>query len=193
MLTALLEKLFPRGQETSREEVKRRLKLILAQDRSTLSSDTMEALRQEILQVVSRYVEIDTEGLEFSLESDRQMTALIANLPIRRVKDPDSLSESESSGNSPVQSLQEPVEKTITEVIGSIEVIGSVEESDDTEKSSEMIESKSGEVVSQTSPSIPETPPIEKLPSVSPEVSIQKKTHRSELESESPPQEPLNF
>lgn len=86
MLNSLLERLFPRGSSNSREEVKRRLKFVLAHDRADLSPETVEAMRQEILEVLSRYVDIDTEDSEFSLESSRQATTLIANLPIRRIK-----------------------------------------------------------------------------------------------------------
>jgi cell division topological specificity factor len=65
--------------------VKKRLKLILAHDRSTLNASTLEKLRKEILIVVSKYVELDTDSLEFSIKTDSRMTALIANLPIRKI------------------------------------------------------------------------------------------------------------
>jgi cell division topological specificity factor len=88
MLNELLERLFRRSKDPdSRAEVKQRLKLLIAHDRADLSPALVESMQREILEVVSRYVEIDKSALSFSLESDRNSTALLANLPILRVKE----------------------------------------------------------------------------------------------------------
>ena len=85
MITEFFERLFVTNNRGSRDDVKRRLKLVLAHDGSTLNASTLEKMRKEILIVVSKYVELDTESLEFSIRTDSRMTALIANLPIRRI------------------------------------------------------------------------------------------------------------
>jgi cell division topological specificity factor len=86
MLNELIDKLFGPRESASRDTVRQRLKIVLAHDRSDLSPETLDKMRREILAVVSRYVEIDFQSLEFSLATDQRVTALVANLPIRRVR-----------------------------------------------------------------------------------------------------------
>ena len=79
--------LFPwNNNANSRNHAKSRLKLIIAHDRASINPDMMQAMREEILDVVARYVEVDREEMEFSLSNDQRMTSLTANLPIRQIK-----------------------------------------------------------------------------------------------------------
>lgn len=73
-------------QGASAHTARERLQLVLAHDRSDLNPELLEQMRKEILEVVSRYVEIDLEEGDVSLETEDRVTALVANLPIKRAR-----------------------------------------------------------------------------------------------------------
>ncbi len=115
MISTLLDRLFQRSNVPSGAKVKQRLKFILAHDRAAIEPQVFENMRNEIMRVVSKYVELDEGLLDIRLESDKRMTALIANLPIRMVREdlPDLVSlfdepteEIDSQNNSDAAALE---------------------------------------------------------------------------------------
>ena len=82
-LRDLINKLL-RRQTASASTARERLQLVLAHDRTDLSTDLLDQMRKEILAVVAKYVEIDVDEGAVSLETEDRMTALVANLPIKR-------------------------------------------------------------------------------------------------------------
>lgn len=72
---------------TARNDAKSRLKLVLMHDRTQLSPVLLAQMRDEMVDVISKYVEIDKEALEVNLESDDSNTiALVANIPVLRAR-----------------------------------------------------------------------------------------------------------
>ena len=82
-LREIINKLL-RRQQASASTARERLQLVLAHDRTDLSPDLLDQMRKEILDVVAKYVEIDMSEGAVSLETEDRMTALVANLPIKR-------------------------------------------------------------------------------------------------------------
>jgi cell division topological specificity factor len=55
-------------------------------DRASLSPGLLEALKEDLIQVITKYLEIDEEGLEVNLDKSDDSVALIANIPVKNVK-----------------------------------------------------------------------------------------------------------
>ncbi len=70
--------------ESARIDAKKRLKLVLMHDRTQLSGPMLDQMRDELVEVISRYVEIDREALDINLESESNTIALVANIPVVR-------------------------------------------------------------------------------------------------------------
>lgn len=76
---------------TPKEVAKDRLKLILIHDRGDLAPETLDKIRREILEVISKYIEIDINDVEISLNKSEDVEgegspALIANIPIKNIR-----------------------------------------------------------------------------------------------------------
>lgn len=67
-------------------KAKERLKLVLISDRATVSPHIMEALREELLEVISRYMTVDTASVEMGLQRTGNAMALAANIPVISMK-----------------------------------------------------------------------------------------------------------
>jgi cell division topological specificity factor len=79
---SVLNWLLGRGQPTSREIAKDRLQLVLVQDRVNLPPQKMSKLKDDLIKVISEYVEIDREGIEISLSKTGRRSRLMANIPV---------------------------------------------------------------------------------------------------------------
>lgn len=75
---------FTRNDHKSSKVAKERLRLVLIQDRSQLSPDRLEELKNELIKIIKKFVPIDENMLTVGIEGDRDKMALIANIPLRR-------------------------------------------------------------------------------------------------------------
>lgn len=76
--------------ENSKDKAKERLKLVLYQDRASVSPDYFEMMKKELVEVIKKYVDIDEELMEVELtrlfEDGLDGPALVANIPIKNFK-----------------------------------------------------------------------------------------------------------
>ena len=83
MLDSLL-KIF--SKEKSGKVAKRRLQMVLIQDRASVSPEMMNQLRDDIIQVISKYMVINQSDTEITLENVDDSVALVANIPVQNMK-----------------------------------------------------------------------------------------------------------
>lgn len=67
----------------SANQAKERLKLVLIHDRTDLSPGTMEKLKDDLIAVISRYVEIDPTEVRIDMTQDGREQRLVADIPLR--------------------------------------------------------------------------------------------------------------
>lgn len=72
------------GRKKSKDHLKERLKLVLSYDRAKLSPGKMEQLKNDLLEVITRYFPMDGQDTDVRLEQHGDRMVLIATLPVRQ-------------------------------------------------------------------------------------------------------------
>ena len=72
--------------EKSGKVAKKRLQMVLIQDRASVSPEVMEKLRDDIIKVISKYMVINQSDMEISLENVEDSVALVANIPVHNMR-----------------------------------------------------------------------------------------------------------
>jgi cell division topological specificity factor len=70
------------GHSGSSSAAKERLRLVLMTDHLELSPDIVESMKRDLVDVISRYVEVDREKIDVSFERQDKALAMLANIPI---------------------------------------------------------------------------------------------------------------
>ncbi|MFZ5942736.1 MAG: cell division topological specificity factor MinE [Bacillota bacterium] len=70
----------------SKNVAKERLRLVLVHDRATVSPHLLESLKEDLIKVISNYMEIDERALDVQLNKEDDSVALVANIPVLKMK-----------------------------------------------------------------------------------------------------------
>jgi cell division topological specificity factor len=70
------------GKPASSTTAKERLRLVLLSDHLSLAPDVVEALKHDLVEVISRYCEVDVANCDVTFEQREKQVAMLANIPI---------------------------------------------------------------------------------------------------------------
>ena len=83
---SFFERLF--GKKSSANDAKERLQLVLIHDRTDLTPAELDSLKDDLIETISRHVEIDVQAVQIGMEHDGRSQRLVADIPIKNAKPP---------------------------------------------------------------------------------------------------------
>ena len=80
-MTQFLRRLLS-NKNKSAYQAKERLQLVLVHDRTNLTTASLEILKDELIEVISRHIEIDPAAVTIEMNKDGRQQRLVADIPI---------------------------------------------------------------------------------------------------------------
>jgi cell division topological specificity factor len=81
-MSSLFERISGRGERSSADTAKERLKLVLIHDRSDISPGLLSAIKDEIIAVLSKHIDVDPSVVDLHLSSEGREQRLVADIPL---------------------------------------------------------------------------------------------------------------
>jgi cell division topological specificity factor len=81
-----IQRLFGKEESKSKDVAKERLRLVLVHDRASVSPQFLETIKEELIRVISKYMDIEQDALDVQLTTEDNSVALIANIPVKNVR-----------------------------------------------------------------------------------------------------------
>lgn len=78
---SFLDRLMGRNRESSAGKAKERLEFILVHDRINLPPERLQAMKEEILAVISKYVQIQSDKVDIALQQRERSSMIVAEIP----------------------------------------------------------------------------------------------------------------
>jgi cell division topological specificity factor len=85
-MLGLWQRMRGREREPSKKVAKERLHSVLTRDRADIATPFLEALKSDLVKTVSKYMDVDARRLEVQLRNSPEAVALVANIPVVRMK-----------------------------------------------------------------------------------------------------------
>jgi cell division topological specificity factor len=81
-MSSFIDRLFSR-EPKSAQQAKERLKLVLIHDRTDLTPGSLATLKDELIEVISRHIDIDPDAVKIEMAQEGREQRLIADIPLR--------------------------------------------------------------------------------------------------------------
>ena len=104
-------------ESNSGKEAKERLHLVLMQDRANVSADFLEMMKQEIIEVIKKYIDVDENSIDVRLtnqpneDGSNGAPALYANIPIISIKEDQKVEENKEEKEKTKKETEEKEEQ----------------------------------------------------------------------------------
>ena len=127
-------------EENAKDTAVNRLRVVLMQDRTNLTQELLEKMRGELIELLSKYFEMDKDALELNFEQEGNQMALMLSIPVLRAKDEDEIEDAEAEDDASENNEDEAGENQDEEQVSQEEEIQ--EEESESEKQESNTNSK---------------------------------------------------